>query len=182
MQRRPSPKMTGAIRALPCRKMLSATGFSPDEVSTSVSEERFELPEAESSAPPVLDEFSQPWPASPLFPHGQGDPVPSPKQEATIGGCPRSRTKTSSAPFVSLATRFEAELWNATKRPSAEIEGFRLKPLPSAPPVAKLTRSVVPLWRSRRKTPSATFVSPATRFGAALQNATRRPAAEIEVF
>src|SRR5258705_11822013 len=164
MQRRPSPKMTGAIRALPCRKMLSATGFSPDEVSTSVSEERFELPEAESSAPPVLDEFSQPWPASPLFPHGQGDPVPSPKQEATIGGCPRSRRKTSSAPFVSPATRFEAELWNATKRPSAEIEGLRLEAVPSVPPAARMTSADVPLWRARMKKKWATFVSPATRF------------------
>ncbi len=80
------------------------------------------MPEAESRAPPVLDEFSQPWSARPLFPHGHGAPVPSPKQEARIGGWPRSRTKTSSPAFVSPGTRFDAVLSNATKRPSAEID------------------------------------------------------------
>ena len=90
--------------------MLSAVGFSPDEASASVSEERLGLPEADSSAPPVPAEFSQPWPASPLFPHGQDASVPSPKQEATIGGWPRSRRKTSANPFVSPPTRFVARL------------------------------------------------------------------------
>ncbi len=97
----------------------------------------------------------------------------------------RSRTKMSRRPFVSPATRFEAALWNATKRPSAEIEGARagMSPLlafPCVPSVATLTRSVVPLWRSRTKMSSYPFVSPAMRFEAALPNATNRPSAEIE--
>jgi len=48
-----------------------------------------------------------------------------------LGGCtPRSRTKTSFKPFVSLATRFAAPLSNATTRPSEEIEHAPLLPMP----------------------------------------------------
>src|SRR5260221_8975790 len=47
-------------------KTLRVAGFSADEVSTSVSEERLGLPEAESRAPPVPAEFSQPWPGRPI--------------------------------------------------------------------------------------------------------------------
>src|SRR6185436_19592667 len=83
-------------------------------------------------------------------------------------------------PFVSPATRFEAGLSNATKRPSAEIEGEELTEFPCAPPVATLTRSVVPLWRSRTKMSGFAFVSPTTRFVAQPVNATNRPSAEIE--
>jgi hypothetical protein len=41
----------------------------------------------------------------------------------------RSRTKTSRSPFVSPATRFDASLSNATKRPFAEIEMPEASPL-----------------------------------------------------
>src|SRR6185295_7138674 len=54
----------------------------------------------------------------------------------------RSRTKTSPNPFVSPGTRFDAKLWNAAWRP-IEIEGDVLLAFPSAPAVARLTRSVV---------------------------------------
>src|SRR5687767_3174678 len=55
----------------------------------------------------------------------------------------RSRTKTSSTPLLSPATRLEALLWNATKRPSAETDDPRLSALPLVPPESTLTRSVV---------------------------------------
>ena len=42
----------------------------------------------------------------------------------------RSRTNTSATAFASPATRFVATLSNATKWPSAVIEGFRLAALP----------------------------------------------------
>jgi hypothetical protein len=86
------------------------------------------------------------------------------------------------AAFVSPATRFVASLTNATKRPSAEIEGREEPSEPSlcAPPGPTLTRSVVPETRSRTKTSAHPFVSPATRFEARLRNATYRPSAEID--
>src|SRR5437764_14043 len=55
----------------------------------------------------------------------------------------RSRTNTSVAPFVSPTTRLVAALSKATKRPSAERAELKLAPLPSVPPEATLTRSVV---------------------------------------
>src|SRR5438128_2450321 len=90
----------------------------------------------------------------------------------------RSCTNTSVLPFVSPATRLVAVLWNATKRPSAERAGPALKPFPSVPPEATLTRSVVPVCRSWTNTSVAPFVSPATRLVASLWNATKRPSAE----
>ena len=51
-------------------------------------------------------------------------------------------------------------LANATKRPSAEIEGRRWRRSPCAPPESTLTRVVVPVWRSRTKTSATPFVSP----------------------
>src|SRR5258705_9319417 len=83
-QRRPSPKNTGPISRLPCRKIVNAVGRSPVAVNTSVSAERLGTPTAESCAPPVEPEFSQPCPLAPLFAHGQAAPVPSPKQKALI--------------------------------------------------------------------------------------------------
>ena len=50
----------------------------------------------------------------------------------------RSRTKMSKVPFVSLATRSLARLWNATKRPSALMEVASEKSLPLSEP-AQLT-------------------------------------------
>jgi hypothetical protein len=61
----------------------------------------------------------------------------------------RSRTKMSTALFVSPTTRFVAWLANATNRPSAEIaSGPKLPPSPSAPDESTLTLSVVPVERS----------------------------------
>src|SRR5262249_2372238 len=76
----------------------------------------------------------------------------------------RSRTKTSPNPFRSPETRLVAVLTKATLRPSAEIQGHELIEFPCAPPVATLASSVVPLTRSRTKTSSNPFTSPATRF------------------
>ena len=80
----------------------------------------------------------------------------------------RSRTKMSDVPFVSAAIRFEATLWNATKRPSAEIDARKLSPFPPRPIGVTLTRVVRPSIRSRTNTSSATFVSKRTSFVAAL--------------
>src|SRR3990172_1472788 len=69
-----------------------------------------------------------------------------------------SRTKTSRAPLVSLATRLLASERKATKRPSALMAGSELVELPSAPPVEIETRRVLraqPSWPrqvSRQKT------------------------------
>src|SRR5262245_55386971 len=96
VQRRPSPYVAGAIIVLPCRKMLSALGFSRDEVNWTVSAGSRAVPVTVKSAPPVALELSQPWPGAPLFAHGQGAPVPSPGQKVSkADAVPWSRQKTS---------------------------------------------------------------------------------------
>src|SRR5207245_9919392 len=74
-------------------------------------------------------------------------PLPCAPPEATLTRsvvpvC-RSWTNTSDTPFVSPATRSLASLSKATKRPSAERAEPKLASLPSVPPEATLTRSVV---------------------------------------
>jgi len=61
----------------------------------------------------------------------------------------RSRTKTSALPLSSPETRLLAIEWNATRLPSAEIDGHMLVELPEPPVVLTLTSSVVPALRSR---------------------------------
>ena len=63
----------------------------------------------------------------------------------------RSRTNTSYFPLVSPVTRLVAHEQKATYRPSALIEGVSDAPSACEPPVATLTRSVVPVRRSRTK-------------------------------
>jgi hypothetical protein len=87
----------------------------------------------------------------------------------------RSRTKTSSFPLVSPGTRFAAKLSNATYRPVLPTAGAPEKSSPCVPSPATDTRSVVPVARSLTKTSWASLVSPGTRFGAKLSNATYRP-------
>ena len=67
-------------------------------------------------------------------------------------------------PLVSPATRFGALDSQATWLPSALIAGSKLALLAWPPRVLTLTRSVVPVWRSRTKMSSRPLVSPATRF------------------
>src|SRR5882672_6146779 len=81
-------------------------------------------------------------------------------------------------PFVSPATRFVDWEGNATKRPSHEIDENQLTEFPSAPDESTLARSVVPVHRSWTKMSELPFVSPATRSGASLMNATNRPSAD----
>ena len=101
----------------------------------------------------------------------------------------RSWTKTSIRALVSPATRLEAALWNATKRPFADSTGAALTPSAWAPPTPTLTRTVAtPPGSSKMPFPSASrswtktsgrpLVSPATRLVAALTNATKRPSAD----
>ena len=64
----------------------------------------------------------------------------------------RSRTKTSGvSSFASSAVKFSDTEVNATKRPSAEIDGAAENPSPASPatPLARLTYVVVPVCRSR---------------------------------
>src|SRR5918995_6867798 len=91
----------------------------------------------------------------------------------------RSCTKTSRWRLVSSLTSVAALLWNATKRPSAEMAGV---PDPESPWVASLamdTRVVSPVARSWRKTSPMSLVSPGTRLVAEFRKATKRPSAEI---
>ena len=74
----------------------------------------------------------------------------------------RSRTKMSVSPLVSSRTRLVASEAKATNRPSAEIDGLKLAPLPGLPSEARLTLVVLPVLRSRTKTSSARFRSPGT--------------------
>src|SRR5262245_53567430 len=89
-----------------------------------------------------------------------------------------SWTKTSRKAFVSPATRFVEKLANAIQRPSEDITGRALQESPCAPDESTLARTVAPVQRSRTKTSVALFVSPATRFEAALWNAIQRPPEE----
>lgn len=57
------------------------------------------------------------------------------------------------------------------------MPGFEEPKSPWAPPVARLTRSVAPVWRSCTKISAALFVSPATRLVAEERKATYRPSA-----
>src|SRR6185436_4304809 len=109
------------------------------------------------------------WPSSPAL------------ETLTISVVPasRSRTKTSTVPFVSPGTRFEELEANATNRPSAEIAGTVAPWFAWAPEDEMLTRSVTPFWRSRTKMSLNPFVSPATRSSLPDWKATKRPLPEI---
>src|SRR4029077_7577286 len=94
----------------------------------------------------------------------------------------RSRTNRSPLVSPSSGSRFEANEWKATKRPSAEIAGVREKLLSALAPVAplaRLTSVVVFACRSRTKTFPLVSPSSGSRFEAADAKATKRPSAEI---
>src|SRR5437870_12801360 len=80
--------------------------------------------------------------------------------------------------FVSPGTRFEAQLWKATTRPSAEMDGYSLRLLPNSPEEDTLARHVRPAARSRTKMSPSLLVSAPARFGAQLSNASMRPSDE----
>jgi hypothetical protein len=73
---------------------------------------------------------------------------------------------------VSLSTRFVARLEKATSRPSALVAGSNDPPSACPPLELTLTRLVCLVRRSCTKMSTAPFVSPATRFVAALAKAT----------
>src|SRR5690349_10644960 len=56
-QRRPSPKIVGALTAVPWRSKLVTDGSSPEDVRWTVSAARLGTPEPVSTAPPVPAEF-----------------------------------------------------------------------------------------------------------------------------
>src|SRR5204863_59451 len=107
------------------------------------------------------------------------NPFPCPPEEPTLIRlvlCDlRSRRKSS----VSCPTRLVAPDAKATKRPSAEIEGAKLRPSPCTPAELRLTRLVFWAFRSRTKTSSEPLVSLPTRLVAAESKPTKRPSAEI---
>jgi hypothetical protein len=86
-----------------------------------------------------------------------------------------SRTKTSSVPFVSPATRFGALEMKVTKRP--EMDGLWLDPFACTSSSATLTRTVRWVVRMWTKTSSSPLVSPETRFEAEESKATKLPVA-----
>ena len=155
-------------------------------------------PGQENSPPPAP--FSRPGArVTPRKTPPRARPRPPPDARHRRSGCRKGAAQevmrlnrlSPRSPFVSLATRFVASLWNTTKRPSDEIEAEELWLFPCAPPVATLTSSVetapsssntpsLSMSRSRSKTSSNPFVSLATRFEALLKNTTKRPSAEIE--
>jgi hypothetical protein len=61
----------------------------------------------------------------------------------------RSRTKTSTDPSPSFATRLSAKVSKATKRPSPLSSDVNALPFTGVPSFVRSTRSVVPAWRSR---------------------------------
>src|SRR5439155_23969597 len=65
------------------------------------------------------------------------------------------------------------------KRPSALMLGAPPPKLPCPPELSTLTRSVMPVWRSRTNASGSPFVSPGTRLDATDSNATNRPSALI---
>src|SRR5437763_1758153 len=81
---------------------------------------------------------------------------------------------------MSPGTRLDATDVKVTNRPSPEIAGSLLPRFPSAPPWPRLTRLVLPLFRSRTNTSETAFVSPGTRLVASESKATNRPSAEID--
>ncbi len=93
---------------------------------------------------------------------------------------PTSRTKTSSVPFVSPATRFVAALAKATNVPSP-VDGAPIDaPFAWSPALETLTRVVASKPRLRRKMSITPFVSPVTNVVALLANATNDPFRAIE--
>ncbi len=78
-------------------------------------------------------------------------------------------------PFVSPLTRLVADEIKPTKRPSALIAGRPLSAFACVPDESTLTRSVVPVCRSRTNTSSVALVSFGTRFEAGDEKATKRP-------
>jgi hypothetical protein len=81
---------------------------------------------------------------------------------------------------VSPVTRFGAVDVNTTAPPSALMTGNVLAPVASVPLVLTLTRSVVPVLRSRTNTSVAPFVSPGTRLVASEAKATSWPSALMD--
>src|SRR4051794_22882151 len=95
----------------------------------------------------------------------------------------RTRTKVSPTLLVSPGTRLLESDANVTKRLCAEIApASALNLLPCSPSHDTLTRSVVPLRRSRTKISRPALlgplVSPGTRLVASDAKATKRPSAE----
>ena len=81
---------------------------------------------------------------------------------------------------MSPGTRLLASEMKATKRPSALSAGGprnHASRFPCMPSLATLTRSVIPVCRSRTNTSSALLLSPGTRLEADDLKATKRPSA-----
>ena len=92
----------------------------------------------------------------------------------------RSCTNTSGMSLVSRAARLLAKDTNTIQRPSADMQGWLLVSLACVPSDARLTSSVVCVWRSCTNTSATWFVSPSTRLSALEENTTCLPSAEIQ--
>src|SRR5689334_19040679 len=151
--------------------MLGALGGSLLVVNTRLSRPSAVRPQAESVAPPVAAELSQPRPApAGGLAHGQPITPPAPGSHRLARfELPRTLANTSARPLVSLATRFVAKLANAAQSPSPDSASAKLERSACAPAVETLRRSVVPVSLSCTKMSPAALVSPATRFEAKLE-------------
>ena len=103
--------------------------------------------------------------------------LPSGATEARRRPAPSRQTKTSVAPFPSPATRAAEDDWNATTRPSSEIEGSELSSAASRPSGVAERSVVVPAATSRSQT---SWTLPSLP-GDWSENATRVPSAEIVI-
>src|SRR5262249_43927384 len=81
--------------------------------------------------------------------------------------------------LVSFGTRLDAAEKNATRGPSPLMAGSVLASFACAPALLTLTRSVVPVCRSRTNTSVVPLVSPGTRLLAVEVKATKRPSVLI---
>ena len=91
-----------------------------------------------------------------------------------------SRTNTSDSAFVSSSATSVAVDWNATNRPSSDMELRDEPPFELLPFCATETLTVAPETRSRRKMSATPLASPSTMSLAALVQLTYRPSPETD--
>ncbi len=143
MQRRPSPKITGAICTVPWRNSENALARSALAVNTSVSAARLGLPVAHSCEPPVSSELSQPRPLMPVFAHGHGPAVPSPEHTSVpMHGFPPPTTLRTTEPLSNTAPfeRLVAVIVIVSLVPTVAFEGTPTRTRSTAPPAGASTR------------------------------------------
>lgn len=166
----PGARLTSVVVAAARSRRNTSTPSSVSAGSSVVA------PESKATRRPSREIRARWDPRSPAAPV-----APVARLTSVVVCAPTSRTTTSTWPLTSPGTRSVAFVWNATREPSPEIVGSAESPVPLTPaPVARLTRVVVPVERSRRKTSEMVSRSSGSRFVAVERNATYRPSAETD--